>query len=579
MLNFLSKLARPVVNLTVNSSYKLSDLVFGRKTGNSGYETANLSAVFCAFSTFEGALTSIPRIAQRIDASTGLPTRNLFPSRDNLAKLWMGQANPEQSSGEMLKLIIHDLLADGNFYAIPKRNQLSGRVESYTYVHYSRVPRGNIFYSNGNEQLSSGRKSVKGELLVRITVDPSDTKRDTSYLLPHSDIIHMKGLVPDRENFRSQGVIEHAQRTFDFYNAAEKSSTDFYTKGWRNQMFLSTENKLAPDARKRMEDLFKTSKSKDFTIDEILDTRILEQGLKPVHVGLPLEQMEFVKSKAFAIEDIARWFNMPPVLLHSYMGGSKPDSLEASVSLWIQMGLGHFMNNLCQQFKEAFLPSSSVTSYSLGFSRIHLYQTLLNDFSQAMRNFFEIGAIDRRVLCSLTGAPLDMDDELNTQRYVPANLITANHSLTLQEKAEVSIDVMKKNMEKMDKDLSAPDKPENPPVAEEEKDDNPDQSASDENLDNRIVANALLASLKGFNQHAIRVCNSKKTKGEHAVVDWSEKFFDFLETNLQEWQPVLNHFGFNIPDLIESWVDQLIINSDELPSWLDNYFSSMDTNK
>ena len=132
--------------------------------------------------------------------------------------------------------------------------------------------------------------------------------------------------------------------------------------------------------------------------------------------------------------------------------GQPPADSDQLMIMWIQNGLGHFMNNIAEQFRDQVLPRSSQPLFHFDFQRLHLYKTILNDFSQALRNVFEIGGIDRLDLASLLGIHLDPTDPTNTQSYVPANLLTVDLSLLLEKKAATSVQLMEENIKQMVQD-------------------------------------------------------------------------------------------------------------------------------
>ena len=88
-------------------------------------------------------------------------------------------------------------------------------------------------------------------------------------------------------------------------------------------MFLTTDNRLDAQVLKRIESNF--SEDPNAPLESIFKTRVLEQGLKPVHMGIPFQHLQFIETRAFSVEDVARGFNIPPALLHSYMGTKAGD--------------------------------------------------------------------------------------------------------------------------------------------------------------------------------------------------------------------------------------------------------------
>ena len=588
MIDRLKRLFQPV---TVNVSYKVSDLLGLGNGKKESYLAFDTSTYHCCMSLYIGALTGLPKTAQRIDGKTDLSLRYLSSTDHPAVKIWKHQANDEMSSDELIKNIGHDLLSDGNFYALRKRN-MKGQTYQLFYIHPTRIPRGNILRATGGEKLTTGRPAARGELIYKITVSSnSKGEADEAMVLPKEDVFHMKSNLPDPEYFRGQGILEHAQRTFELGDASERAATKFYKRGHINQMFLSTDSKLGPAVKKRVEEML-DGNSADLSIEDMFKTRILEHGLKPVHVGMPLEQMQFIQTKAFTIEDWARWFSIPTALIHSSLGvqGNAQD-IDKQMMFWIQHGLGNFLTNISIGFRNEAVPATSQTTFRFDYRRLHLYKTLLNELSQALRNLFEIGGIDRSDVCDIIGTHIDPMDPTNQQRYVPSNLVTVDHSLALEQKAVKSIEVMEQTIEEKKQKMEMVEKqaqeaqeptstsPENPPEAET--DDDPDQSASDENLDNRLVSNSLYATLDGFNNHLHRVITQKEKKEnpEYEIVNWAPKFVEFVATNLKHWEPAVKHLlDTDVSNLAEEWTSALIEDYQEVDTWFNDKFNHLKDN-
>lgn len=583
-----------------------------------------LSAIYCAVNSYSGAITGLPRFCQKIDPATQRPLSFVKTTEHPAARIWNHYANDELSSDELMKLMIYDMLfRDGNFYALPERDSM-GRIFRLQYIHPDRIPRGNIKRAEGGEQLSNGRKAVKGDLTYKVVADMDWEAKDPQELvLLKSEIIHLKGLIPDPEYFRSQGIIENNMRSAGLYDSSEEMGSKFYSRGYTNQMYLSTEHQLSPKVRKELENTINNTVTGGSAIEDIFKTKVLEHGLKPVHVGMPLEQIQFIQTRAFSIEDVARWFNMPALILHSAMGVTVlPDDTDKLMMMWIQGGLGNFMSNLADQFKDQIMPRSSQPLYKFDFQRLHLYKTLLNEFSQALRNLFEIGAIDRTEMSSLLGLYIEPSDSLNTQRYVPSNLVTAQHSKLLEKKAKTSIDVMvqdmeiktedqtmkeethKKTVEQRDVAIQAqaeagvadpgnqPGKPAEAgkakPDGEREMDAGEGLRTSEKqpndtkgNKATNIARMALQSTLKGLHDYEMRVV-SQKTKSRpdelsEAMTEWYPKFRETMENSLSDWDEVMKHFGLDKDETINIWLDksQENLTAEDVPAALTESFNAI----
>lgn len=513
----------------------------------------NLSAVYCAYTLYTNTVTSLPRNMYRINVETG-DVMNVVPTTTHpVSRIFTHYANDTWSSDDMVTCMVNDLIADGNFYAIKEFNS-AGQVSRIYYVHPTRLPRGNVYRASGGEKLATNRQAVRGELVYRILTGQTATDDKPDYMLmPRDYMVHMKGPIPDYEYNRSMGVTENAMRSFDLYDASEEFGTKFYTRGISTQMFLSTENRLAPQVKEELEALFNENPNAPF--EDILRTRILEFGLKPVHMGIPFQHLQFIETRAFSVEDVARWFMVPPGLLHSIMGtDAGSGDLEAQILLWIQTGIGPFLSRISSQFKSEFLALPAQPQFIFEFERLFLFRTILDKFTQSLRNLFEIGAVDRKKIAQFIGMYIDPKDPGNTQRYVPTNLMTVDHSLMLEKKADLSNDLLEEQTRSQqlqnDNFVSPTDLLKAQAELKPDTKDSQDKAPSDKNIDKRLRSSptnflaqkALENVLDSLQEYEQKVLEQKKQSRpddyDQAVNEFyaqDSKFSSLLTEKLMIW--------------------------------------------
>ena len=548
-----------------------------------------LSAVKCAMEIYTGMMGAIPRRMYALEQGTQKKTRIISTTDHPASRLFSHYFNPELTSDDALLLVTYDMLMDGNCYFLREFDQ-QGRTARLYYIHPSRVPRGNIFRATGQENLSSGRKASTGELLYRI--DTGYSVRDVNVeplLLSRNDIVHFKGKVIDAEYHRGQGFIANSQKSLDLYRASEEFGWRFYSRGIATQMFLTTDNRLAPEVLKRLEANF--SEDPNAPLEDIFRTRILEQGLKPVHTGIPFQHLQFIETRAFSVEDVARGLNIPPILLHSYMGTKASDSdLSQAVAMFIQTGIGPFITRLGNLFRTELLPLPSQMLYSFEFETLYLYRNVIDRFSTALRNLFEIGILDRTEIRSLLGTFIDPADPAANPRYVPVNLMTVEHSLYLQEQARLNnenaesqlemLDLQKENQRKTNEGMSeqsdnssseSSDSQEDDIEDESDDSDQPemDKSPSDENIDKRLrsannaVRTGYVNVINGLKQYEARVIGQKQKsrpedfeQAKNEFYSIEGKFAQMLNEQLTPWKSLFAPINETDPvdTLIANWL-------------------------
>ena len=534
--------------------------LFGTLNHEQAYtsDTSNalkLSAVKCGLDIYTGMIGSIPRRMYALESGTQAKTRVVATTDHPASRIFSHYFHPELSSDEGLLTIVYDILMDGNAYFI-RENDTQGRTSRLYYVHPSRISRGNIFRATGEETLTIGRKASKGELLYRIDSGLSyrDIK-DQPLLLSRDMMVHFKGKVLDNEYHRAHGFVANSVKALDLYRASEEFGWKFYSKGIATQMFLTTENRLAPEVLKRIEANF--TDDPNAPLEDIFRTRVLEQGLKPVHMGIPFQHLQFIETRAFSVEDVARGLNVPPALLHSYMGTQAGNAdLSQAVALFVQTGIGPLLTRIASQFRTELLPLPSQMLYGFEFELLYLYRNVIDKFSSALRNLFEIGFIDRTYGAGLLGMHIDPNDESSSLRYVPVNLMTVQHSLHLEEGARLaneSLEVQTEGAEKANEGMVSADEhaavQEKAATAAAPSGGKMDKSPSQDNIDKRLrnaeekVKAAFLNVVNGLKQYETRVLDQKKqsrpddfdaAKTEFYAPDG--KFANMLNEQLESWE-------------------------------------------
>lgn len=88
-------------------------------------------------------------------------------------------------------------------------------------------------------------------------------------------------------------------------------------------------------------------------------TPILEGGMEYEQLGMSNQDAEWLASRRFSIEDIARMFNVSPIFLQEYSNSTYSNFSEASRA-FLTMTMRPRLTNFEQQIKSALLVASPV---------------------------------------------------------------------------------------------------------------------------------------------------------------------------------------------------------------------------
>jgi HK97 family phage portal protein len=169
-------------------------------------------------------------------------------------------------------------------------NRRAGRPESLMPIHPSsveaRYSQGRIFYIIDDRELG-----IKG----------------TFY---SEEILHYRGFTTT--GLWGKSPIEVAKDNIGLSLATEKFGSTFFKKGGNLKAVIETDQHLGDKEFVAWSDRFHKSYQGPAGDHE---TPIFEYGMKYKQLSIPLDASQFIETRQFGIQDVARWFNLPPHML------------------------------------------------------------------------------------------------------------------------------------------------------------------------------------------------------------------------------------------------------------------------
>lgn len=278
----------PSTNLAKPSQW-LVDWIGGGKS-DSGIEvnessSLKFSAVWNAATILSGAISTIPVKVFQKDSEGNKEERSNHPAASLVGKLPNDLVSGSTFKGAGM---VHDLLW-GNFYAAIARN---GRGDP--------VSLGLLDPSRTSPEKKNGR-------IVYVT--RIDSNREIEIEL--QDIIHVPGLSTD--GIKGLSVISHARNAIGLGLATEKFGSKFFSNGANLNGVIEHPGDFKSEEDKKK---FRLSWQKVYSgTDNALKTAVLTHGMKYTSIGIPPEDAQFLETRKFSVNEIARWFNLPPHML------------------------------------------------------------------------------------------------------------------------------------------------------------------------------------------------------------------------------------------------------------------------
>jgi len=126
--------------------------------------------------------------------------------------------------------------------------------------------------------------------------------------LPYEDVLHIKGLGFD--GLKGYSVInDYARENIGLAVAGEKSAATFFRNDSAPSGVLHTDDPLSKETMDKVESDWD---KKHRGLDKEYRIAVLHSGLKWQAVGIPAKDAQLLQSREFSVNDIARWFQIPP---------------------------------------------------------------------------------------------------------------------------------------------------------------------------------------------------------------------------------------------------------------------------
>lgn len=253
-------------------------------------ETAlNYSAVWCATRLLCGTGASLPFPVYSGRDTDERVKEKLHP----VHRLLNGMPNPEMTAYNFRSVMWQWQVNWGNAYAEIVRE--GGNPEAPIVGLYPLHPCRVSVCRDENDTLYYGVKNKTGE---------EDSILDPWQIFHVPSIITYDGLL-------GHGVITHARECIGAGIAAEKFGANFFGKGGMPTVIVEHAGKWGAEERKAFH--------KDWeAIHSGADSSrlaLLQGGATAKALGLNMEDMQFLETKRYGNEEIARWYGIPPFLL------------------------------------------------------------------------------------------------------------------------------------------------------------------------------------------------------------------------------------------------------------------------
>ncbi len=239
-----------------------------------------LTAVWCAIRLLSESVSSLP-ISVYTKRNNG---DKLEDTKSPIYKLIKYKPNYYQNKITFFEFIMLSICTDGNGYAQIVRNN-SGTPVQLLCIDPEKV----TVVVNNNElfyQVNDGR------------------------VLDSADMLHIKTITDD--GITGLSPIDQCAKALKWSESLEEFGSTFFSNGAKPSSILQTDRALSDTALQRLKNSFNNNYG---NLKNSNSTIVLEEGLSFKPISISPEQAQFLSSRQFSIEEVARIFNVPPHLL------------------------------------------------------------------------------------------------------------------------------------------------------------------------------------------------------------------------------------------------------------------------
>ena len=194
-----------------------------------------------------------------------------------------------------------------------KPNNFQNKITFFEYIMYSVLTDGNSYVQIVRDNSANPVQLIPlNPDYVNIFIKDNELfyQMDGGSVLDSADVLHIKLITDD--GIEGLSPIDQCAKAINWNLSIEEFGSTFFKNGAKPSSVLSTDRALSETAIERLKNSFNSSYAK---LKSSNSTIILEEGLTFKPISISPEQAQFLASRQFGIEEIARIFNVPPHML------------------------------------------------------------------------------------------------------------------------------------------------------------------------------------------------------------------------------------------------------------------------
>jgi HK97 family phage portal protein len=236
-------------------------------------------------------------------------------------------------------------------------------------------------------------------------------------VLAEQNVLHLKGLGNGTEGLAK---LEFMRATVHEAAAAQGAASRLFTNGGKPTGVLMIDQVLKPDQRTAVKERFAEMQSGSFA-----RLFVLEANMKYQQLSLSPEQQELLETRRYGVEELCRWYGVPPVLVGHSNVTTWGSGVEQILDGFYKLTMRPLLVNIEQAVTKRVLTPRQRAELSVEFSFDALYRASTKDRIGLYATAVQNGLKTRNECRQLENdPPLPGGDQLTVQsNLVPLGLL------------------------------------------------------------------------------------------------------------------------------------------------------------
>lgn len=296
------------------------------------YTAMQVSTVYACVKVLAETMASLPfQVFKRTDEGREVAINH------PLYKLIHNKPNPIQSAFEYWEMAMAHVLLRGNHYSFIELNR-AGQLSA-------------LWPLNPATMIVEAVESTAGALTIsRYLYTRQDGKQ---IIFRPEDIWHLKDISSD--GLVGDSRIAQVANPIGLAKATEEHGSKYFANNASPGVLLVYPGKLSENARENLKKSFDKNHAGS---GNAYKTHVLEEGLEIKHIGMSMEDSQFLETRRFQVEDIARIFRVPSILIQHPDKTATYASSEQLMLAWVMHTVRPWAKRIENSVDNKFLPGN-----------------------------------------------------------------------------------------------------------------------------------------------------------------------------------------------------------------------------